>query len=382
MSPEIPSKPAKLCPTCGTRVSEDATRCLVCGSDLAGGEKASRPPKSIQGSRMPEITLTLPVALGLLTLFLSIGASLVFFALRQTGRVVDPTHTPTATLTTTPTTTPTPPSPTPTNTPLPTPTPITYIVKQRDTCLDIAASFGVSVQSIVLLNNLPADCSMLFEGQELLIPQPTPTATPQPTATLNPEEATEAACKKDNYVVKENDTLSSIANAYNVPMSVIKEYNGLSSDTVFSGRTLIIPLCKRNPTPGPSPTPSPPPPYPAPNLLLPVNGATLLDETVTLQWASVGTLLENEAYAVTVVDLTEGEERRLVEYVVDTKFIVPASFRSSASTAHIYGWTVMAARQAGTDENGEPIWISAGAASVQRVFSWHGGAAPAPSPTP
>jgi LysM repeat protein len=330
---------------------------------------------------MPEITLSLPIALGLLALFLSIGASLVFFGLRQTGRVVDPTATPTVTTTLTPTTTPTPQTPTPTGTPLPTPTPVSYQVQANDTCLGIAGIFGVSFQSIVLLNNLPADCSNLSVGDTLLIPQPTPTETPPPTATLSSAEATEQACAKDTYIVQENDTLYSIAQAYNVSMEVIREYNGMPSDIVYSGMPLTIPLCRLNPTAGPSPTPTPPPPYSAPNLLLPADGAIINEDTVTLQWASVGTLLENERYAVTVVDKTEGDERKVVDYVTDTKFIVPSSFRATNSTGHIYGWSVMPVRQAGTDDDGDPVWESAGAASSQRVFSWIGGA-PAPAGTP
>jgi LysM repeat protein len=332
---------------------------------------------------MPEITLSLPIALILLALFLGIGAVIVFFALRQTGTVVEPTATPTITLTLTATTTPTPLTPTPTNTPEPSPTPMSYLVQNGDTCAGIAFSFGVSIQSIVLLNNLPADCTTLVVGQSLLIPQPTPTVTPLPSATLSAAEATEQACDKDNYVVQENDTLSSIANAYNVPMAVIQEYNGLKPETVFSGMTLVIPLCQQFPTPGPSPTPTLPPPYPAPNLLLPNDGERFIQasDPVTLQWASVGTLLENEAYAVTLVDFTDGQERRMVEYVNDTKFIVPTSFRSTDASPHMYRWWVVPSRQAGTDDDGNPIWEASGANSNQRVFMWSG-AAPAPGVTP
>ncbi|MGB7094748.1 MAG: LysM peptidoglycan-binding domain-containing protein [Anaerolineales bacterium] len=384
MTSEIPSKPTKLCPTCGTRVSEDASRCLVCGSDLSGTEKSEGKTKAVQGSRMPVITLSLPIALILLALFLGIGAVLVYFALQETGRVVEPTVTPTATSTVTMTITPTPATPIPTDIPLPTPTPATYTVAAGDTCAGIAFAFGVSIQSIVLLNNLPADCNTLVEGQQLLIPQPTPTPTSLPTATLSAADATEQACEKVNYEVQENDTLSSISNSYNVPMAVIQEYNGLSSETVFSGMNLIIPLCERFPTPGPTPTATLPPPYNGPSLLLPPDGARFNQsgDTVTLQWASIGTLLENEAYEITIVDFTDGDSRRLVDYVTDTKFIVPATFRSADNIPHLYRWWVMTTRQAGTDEDGNPIWDSAGLASDRRVFMWSGSLSPAATPTP
>jgi LysM repeat protein len=350
---------------------------------MAQGEKASRTAKTaVQGSRMPEITMGLPAALGLFVLFLGIGAILVYVALNQTkGGVVEPTATLTITPTVTASITPTPVTPVPTDTPLPTATPATYIVKLRDSCSLIAYSFGVSIQSIVLLNNLAADCSNLIEGQKLLIPAPTPTATALPTATLNAKEAAEAACPKDFYTVKENDTLSSISLNYNVPMDAIREYNGMVNDVVRFGQQLIIPLCER--AGGPTPTPTIPPPYAAVNLLLPVDGApfTLSDQAVTLQWATVGTLRANEAYAVTIEDVTEGLGRKLLEYVTDTKFILPDTFRAADALPHVYRWWVLTVRQVGTDEDGNPIWEPAGAASGARVFTWSGSATAA-TPTP
>jgi LysM repeat protein len=386
MSLETPSKPTKLCPTCGTRVSEDAPRCQVCGTDLTNPAKSSKAANSVQGSRIPVITVNLPLALGLLALFIAIGASLVYFAMRQpAAQTIAPTNTPTVTITPTASNTPTPVTPTTTNTPEPSPTPFTYKVALGDTCSTIAFRFGVSIQSIVLLNELPAACDTLFESQSLLIPQPTPTVTPLPTATLSEAEATDIACPKIEYTVQDNDTLSSISANYAVPIVALKSYNGRVNDTVRSGEVLIIPLCERAATPGPSPTPTPPPPYPAANLLLPADGApfSAADSTVTLQWAAVGALRENEAYAVTVADVTEGLERKLVEYVTDTKFIIPTSFRPNDNIAHIIRWSILPVRQTGTDDDGNPIWEPAGAVSDQRVFSWTGsGSAPPPVTTP
>jgi LysM repeat protein/ribosomal protein L40E len=387
MSAENTTSPTKLCPTCGTRLSQDATRCLVCGTNLTAPsvERASRPARgAVQGSRMPEITLSLPAALGLLALFLTIGAVLVYLALNQSpSQAAEALPTSTPTLTETPTLSPTPVTPTPTDTPQPTPTPLAYTVKLGDTCGLIAYSFGVSVQSIVLLNNLPADCSTLYENQQLLIPQPTPTATALPTSTLNPAEATEAACEKLPYTVQENDTLSSISLNYNVSADAIREYNGLVNDVVRFGQVLVIPLCRRNATPGPSPTPTLPPPYPAVNLLLPPDGApfSTANDIITLQWASVGALRENEAYAVTVEDVTEGQGRKLLEYVSDTKYIVPVTFLPNDKVPHVFRWFVVPVRQMGTDDDGNPIWDTAGAVSASRVFTWFG-TAPIVTPSP
>jgi len=322
---------------------------------------------------MPEITLSLPAVIGLLVLFLATGAVLVYLALGSTSpSTVEATASPTVTLTETPTLTPTPVTPTATWTPEPSLTPFVYSVNLGDTCGSIAYSFKISIQSIVLENNLPADCSTLYENQKLLIPQPTPTATAQPTATLNPGEATEAACQKLDYTVQENDTLGSISLNYNVPGDAIREYNGLVNDVVRYGQVLVIPLCRRNATPGPSPTPTLPPPYSAVNLLLPPDGAPfgLNNTAITLQWAAVGSLRENEAYAVTLEDVTQEEGRKLVEYVRDTKFNVPVSFLPNDGVPHVIRWWVVPVRQIGTDDDGNPIWDPAGAVSNPRVFTW------------
>jgi LysM repeat protein len=371
----------RICPTCGTRVKDDAERCLVCGSSLSGTKSDA---EVVSGGRMPEITLGLPIAIGLVVLFLAIGAGMVYLALSQTGAMTDTTETPTPSQTVTLTPTYTPEPPTATATPEPTPTPLTYIVAQNDSCLAIAARFEVSIRSIVLLNNIPASCDTLFEGQELKIPHPTPTATSFPTATLSGFEATRAACDKVDYLVGEGDTLSSISLNYNVPEDAIKAYNGMVSNTVYEGMPLTIPLCERNATPGPSPTPTPPPPYPAPNLLLPANGGvfSISDSQVTLQWSSVGLINTNEAYRITVIDLTEGTGRKLVDYVTDTKFIIPESFRANEASPHIYRWTISTVRQIDVDQNGIPIWEEAGSESEVRVFSWAGQAGPDTTPTP
>ena len=103
---------------------------------------------------------------------------------------------------------------------------------------------------------------------------------------------------------------------------------------------------------------------------------------MTLQWASIGTLLDNEAYEITIIDFTEGDNRRLVDYVTDTKFIIPATFRSSENIPHLYRWWVTTSRQAGTDEDGNPVWESAGAVSDARVLMWSGGVPAQPTSTP
>jgi LysM repeat protein len=350
----------------------------VCGTELTAkaATKSKKADKTIQASRMPEVTLSLPAALGALMIILLIGAAIVYFGLGAIGNeepgaetVIDGTITMTFTPTMTATETGTPTA-IPTETPLP---PFEYTVRDGETCGVLVATFKVSLQSIIVLNKLSSEC-FVSVGQVLLIPYPTATPAPPPTDIPNEATQTAQACQKDYYIVRENDSLSSISFSYNVPQDAIKFYNGLSSDNVFIGTTLAIPLCERFATPGPTPTATIPPPYQAPSLLLPADGAafTLANDVVTLQWASIGTLGDNEAYQVTIEDVTSGQGRRIVEYVTDTKFIVPTSFRPSDNLAHVIRWSITTVRQNGVDEQGQPIYSSAGAVSEKRVFTWVG----------
>ena len=387
MSPEDTSQKTKICPTCGTRLAENATRCLVCGRSFTVGESKEKKPAtaaSVHSPKLPEVTLSLPIAIGLILLILAIGAGTVFGVLRGTGQVIEPTAT--ATLTQTPTVTMTPtatstPTIEATWTPLP---PIEITIALNDNCIVLASRYNVSVNSIITMNNLSAACDTLSLGQKLVIPQPTPTASPAPTQTLSAADATDTACQKVEYMVKSGDTLFLIASNYNVSMQAIQNYNGLASDVVYEGMPLIIPLCERLPTAGPTPTPTNPPPYAAPNLLLPADGAvfTAANDSITLQWAAVGTLRQNEAYAVTVEDITEGKGRKLTDYVSDTKFIVPATFRPTDTMPHLLKWFVVPVRQIGSAIDGKPIYEPSGAASAARTFAWWstGGAATTPTP--
>lgn len=380
--PENPSPTTKVCPTCGTRLAENAARCLVCGTELSPAI-SKKESTEVQAARMPEITLSLPMALGLLTLFLLVGAVLVFLAMQLRGGASSEVGNTTATITTTPTLSPTA-TILFTQTPVPTATtqpPFEYTIGDNDTCLGLAATFNVSYQSIILENNLSASC-ILSIGQRILIPYPTPTPPPAATSTLEASQATLEACERVIYTVQANDTLSSIAANYAVPQDAIKSYNSLSTDTVFLGMNIIVPLCERAATPGPTPTATIPPPYPATNLLLPADGAsfTLANDSITLQWASIGTLRDNEAYQVIIEDVTDGA-RRIVEYETGNKLIVPSSFRPRDNNPHVFRWWVTTVRQASSDEQGRPIWEPAGAQSNQRVFSWQG-VAPGNTPQP
>ncbi len=378
------NRASQTCPVCGTRISESATRCLVCGT-LLDGTASPKKENPIDSKRIPEVKMNLGALIGLGVLILALIAVVIFLVINQNrattpaAEVIDePTQTTTPTMTLTPTNTATL-QPEPTWTPLPD---LDYVVKANETCSDIAAQFRVSVQSIILANNLGTDC-MISEGRSLKIPQPTLTPSPVPTATPEAIEIAADICTNTvSVVVSSSDTLQGIALNYNVSIQDIQEFNNLSGTTIRQGQTLIVPLCDRLPTPGPTLTPTPLPPYPAPNLLLPRSGAAFsaTDESVTLQWAAVAALRPNEVYRVKIQDLTSIEEKIIVDYITDTKFILPSTFRPTDGIPHIIQWSVTVARQINQDKD-NPIYEEAGVTSAFRVFSWIGtGVQPTVSP--
>jgi LysM repeat protein len=379
------STPTKVCPSCGTRVSEASPRCLVCGHQFnaAGKAPAKNAPLVGRAGVAPEVRLSVPIAIGLLALFLLTGGAITYFAFGQGGGAsplaqTTPSVSPTTTLS------PTPETPTVTPTMLPSLTPLSYTVQLNDTCGGIAFAFNVQPQDIILANSLNASCA-LSVNQLILVPQPTFTATPAASATLSELEATIRACETRDHVVQSGETMSLIAVTFGVPMEAILDWNGLTSDVAFEGQRLSIPLCQREFVAGATVTPTIAPPYPAPEPLLPADGEPFASsaDTVTLQWASVGTLRGNEYYQITLVDITGGQNRRIIDEVKDTSFIVPTSFRPTDGRTHVYRWFVVPVAQIGVDSDGLPVFITGGAVSETRVFSWSGsGSAPQATPTP
>ena len=105
---------------------------------------------------------------------------------------------------------------------------------------------------------------------------------------------------------------------------------------------------------------------------------------MALQWASVGTLRSDELYMVIIEDVFTNGEIKLVDYVTDSKYILPVSLRPKDNKPHIFRWKVATVRQTGTDGSGKPVYETSGATSTPRDFVWMAGGTnpPANTPTP
>src|SRR5699024_10524787 len=82
------------------------------------------------------------------------------------------------------------------------------------------------------LNNLTSD--LIFPGDVLKIDGEVKNA-PAPT-----EETKEVATDATTYTIEAGDTLFSIANQFNVTVSDLQEWNNLSTDLIFVGKTISV----------------------------------------------------------------------------------------------------------------------------------------------
>ncbi len=294
-------------------------------------------------------------------------------------------HTPTATatLTITPTITGTPTA-TPTAPPTGTPTPevTIYIVRPGDTLSTVAAQFDVTVEAIMEANGLANH--IIQVGQELLIPaedggpgsSPGMGETPGPEGTNQPETVT--------YVVQPGDSLSEIAQRFNVTIEAVMEANGITDpDSIREGQELLIPGgIGLSETPGiggaPTPTVESVLVYPAPLLLGPPDRREFREEQaelpILLNWLSVGLLAEDEWYSVVLryVDPEEVKERETVEFTKANSYHVLAELRPPLEAeSHLFEWQVWVVRLMETEIEGSPEIVPVGRLSDRRTFLWY-----------
>jgi len=340
----------------------------MCGASLT--EAKEHEPDEARKRRIPSWIGSVVVAVLALVVVGAGGFGL------YTMLSADPEPDPTVpAITPSPTSTPLPTS-TPTSTPIPTPTPTplpprAHDVEEGETLSDIAELYDVTMDEILALNP-DLDPELIKAGQVLLVPAEAPTSGPSDTGETGDFDP--SSNEFVVHVVSAGETLSSIAEEYDVPISVIRAANDLSpeDETIRAEQSLVIPMS--TPTPSPTPTaapneePTPVPPYAAPSLLYPANGAVLADDApVLLQWASVSVLADDEWYELRLRQASGGVVSSTVRTRA-TAWRVPLELLARAETdAPRIRWSVRVVR-----EVGEGAYEEAGAASATRAFVWEG----------
>lgn len=105
-------------------------------------------------------------------------------------------------------------------------------VDSGDTLWSLSSEAGKTVEEVKSLNNLTSD--LIFPGDVLKIDGEVKNA-PAPT-----EETKEVATDATTYTIEAGDTLFSIANQFNVTVSDLQEWNNLSTDLIFVGKTISV----------------------------------------------------------------------------------------------------------------------------------------------
>jgi len=103
-----------------------------------------------------------------------------------------------------------------------------YIVQNGDTLSEIAASFGTSVQALMRANPQIEDASLIFPGQELVIPV---------AVNIIPNTG------QTTYIVQGGDTLGEIAVRFNSTIQALLDANPTiqDADLIYAGQSLVIP---------------------------------------------------------------------------------------------------------------------------------------------
>ena len=105
-------------------------------------------------------------------------------------------------------------------------------VDSGDTLWSLSSEAGKSVEEVKSLNNLTSD--IIFPGDVLKIDGETQAAAPA-------EETTEeVSSDATTYTIEAGDTLFSIANQFDVSVSELQEWNNLTSDLIFVGKTINV----------------------------------------------------------------------------------------------------------------------------------------------
>jgi LysM repeat protein len=123
-----------------------------------------------------------------------------------------------------------------------------YVVRPGDTTTAIAARYGVSVQTLVQANRLPAGGNLIYAGETLTIPaahsRGTPTASTAPAEPDDPAPTLDEDARRTVWhTVRPGDTVTGLAARYHAWTDELIEVNHLGPAAAITvGQRLRIPV--------------------------------------------------------------------------------------------------------------------------------------------
>jgi len=114
---------------------------------------------------------------------------------------------------------------------------ITYTVKRNESLWSIANAHGITRHELARVNNLPANSGLKI-NQQLVLPAG---ARYIPKSQRRVTKSSSYSGKTQKYKVKRGDSISVIAWKFKTSQTALKNANGLKSNNIRIGQTLVIP---------------------------------------------------------------------------------------------------------------------------------------------
>ena len=117
----------------------------------------------------------------------------------------------------------------------------TYEIKSGDTLWDLAKSFDTTVNELCELNNISKN-TILRIGNKIKVPRAGESQMPVTKESALDYQPSIYEGSGKAYKVVSGDSLSKIASRFDLSIASIKAINGLSSDMIYAGQELLLPI--------------------------------------------------------------------------------------------------------------------------------------------